>query len=722
MITMTSTGLRPVVLRASAAAIAIAVAAPADAQQAFDDVSLDLGTIILNARKIDETAQRVPFGLTVVTGETTEARRIDDALDLARTTPGFNLGDTGLRGSNIPNIRGVGTFFPLSADDASVPVFIDGVPLAVRSQDRAIFDVERVEVLRGPQNTLYGRNAQGGAINITTADPTFTPFYRLNVEAGEDGYGRLRAVASGPLSERLAYRFSGQFLTRDGDIPNLSSIGGDLREEDQINLNTKFLWQPDDTTDVRLSLNYGDYNGAPTQGVYQQDPDFPRAALDIKPEYELITKGLGLTVEKQFDGFRFTSVTGIQGYESRYLADDSDGILFEALTGFPAAAFEDPSADFRTIEDDDIQYSQEFRFDGNFSNGGTWVAGISAFEADLDLDLTFNATGFIQGDFENSFTTKSAGAFGEMTLPLSDRSNFIAGLRYTHEEKSFKSAFTDNSGGTLGASNSDSGSRSFDYVTGRLGLTYDLTPDVTAFASYARGAKSGGFQLADTDLANGFGVSGYESAFTDTVELGVRGTTLDGRLDFAASLFYNETENEHLQVFDLTTFQSVIENADTETYGLELEAGFQVTENLRFEGALSLLEAEIKSSADPTVETGNRVPFAPSSTLSLAIENVNDLRLFNRLGELTTRAEYQYVGSRSIDPQNRDELDSYGIVNLRLGWRHDNTEVYAFVDNAFDENYVESAFVFGNTPGGDVASLGVPGSPQRIGFGIDFTF
>ncbi|WP_299919297.1 TonB-dependent receptor [uncultured Roseobacter sp.] len=695
---------------------------PVLAQATEEAIPFDLGTLVLDARKVDEPLQRVPFGISVLGGEAADTRRVDDPVDLARTTPGLNLGDTGLRGSNIPNIRGVGSFLPQSPDDASTPVFVDGIPLAVRAQDRALFDVERIDVLRGPQNTLYGRNAQAGAINVTTADPTFAPEYRLNLEVGEDGYGRVRAVASGPLSDTFAYRFAGQLRTQDGNIPNLSSIGGALRENDQVNIAAKFLWRPSALTDVRLTLRYGKYEETPTQGVLLDDLNFPRSAVDVDTPYDLETLGLGLTVEHDFGGFRFTSITGVQGYDSFYRSDDTDGFIFEARTGQPPAAFEDPDADFRVIEDDDIQYSQEFRFDGAFANGGTWVAGVNAFRADLDLDLTFNADGIIQGDFDNSFTTEGIGVFGEVTVPVTDRLNLIGGLRYTYEDKSFTSVFTDNSGGTLGASGADASSDTFDYVTGRAGITYDLVPDITMFATLARGAKSGGFQLADSDLSRGASVSRYETAFTDTAEIGLRGNAFEGQLDFAASLFFNDTKNEHLQVFDVSTLESVIENADTETYGLELEAGFQATPSLRLAGALALLETEITASDDPAVQVGNEVPFAPSVSYSLAVEHESDMQFFGRSGVLKARAEYQYVGRRATDPQNRTSLESFGVVDVRLGWQRGNTEFYAFVDNLFDETYAESAFVFGPSPTGGFVSGAIPGNPRRIGFGVDIRF
>ncbi|MEM1428319.1 MAG: TonB-dependent receptor [Pseudomonadota bacterium] len=680
-----------------------------------------LDEIVVESRKIEEPLQRVPFGISVQSAQSIEDRRIRDVNDLARVTPGLNLGDTGLRGSNIPNIRGVGSFFPLSADDASAPVFIDGVPLAVRSQDREFLDVDRVEVLRGPQNLTFGRNAQAGAINVITADPTFTPEFLLGLEAGSDDYARLRAIASGPLSETVAGRVALKFETRDGDIDDINR-NEVLRGEDLATASAKLLWQPSAATDVRLLLRYEDYDEVATQGVYLEDSDFPRAFLDIEPEYEFRARGAGLTVEHDLGFATLTSVTGYQEYETFYRADDSDGLLLGAITGLPPEFFNDPTSDFREIGDEDRQISQEFRLDGETAGGLVYVVGVNAFRAELDFDLLFNFTGAINGTFDNTFTTTSYSAFGELTQPIGDRLAIFGGLRYTLEEKEFSSDFTDQSGGTLGMDSSDSGSESFDFVTGRVGLTYDITPDMTAFATLARGAKSGGFQLADTDQPFGGSVSRYETAITDTAEIGIRGTTLNDRLYLSASAFFNDTENEHVQVFDVLANQGVIENIDTETYGLEVEAAYEVTPNFALGGSLALLETEITGSDDPTVEEGNEVPFAPDVTFSIAAEYRDDLTLFGRDGTFSARAEYSYVGERAADPQNNFTFDSYEVVDLRVGWQGGALEVYAFVENAFDEDYAESGFLFGQTPTGGLASIGIPGAPRQVGVGLNVRF
>ena len=680
-----------------------------------------LEPVKVTARKLEEPLQQVPFGITVFEADSVEREGIRDARSFGRKVPGFNFVDTGLRGSNVPNIRGVGSFFPQSSDDASVPLFIDGVPVPVRAQDREFFDVERIEVLRGPQNTLYGRNAQAGAINVTTAAPSAEPTFELGGEIGNLDFRRLRAMASGPLGDTVSGRLAAQFDTRDGDFRDVN-LEDDVRGQDLVNANGKLEWLPSESSDVTLALRYGYYDEEPTQGAFFEDPGFPRLSLDTPLRLETETLGSGLTIRQDFEAMTLTAVTGLQYYTLDFETDDTDGLVFAALTGLPPDLFNDPDADFREIGDEDLQVSQEIRLDGEAANGTRWLAGLNFFRSDLDFDLTFNRTGALFGDFSNQFTTTSYAAFGEVTVPVIDRLRVIGGLRFTREVKDFDGRFEDRSGAAAVSTADENDSETFDLLTGRLALSYDVLPRLSGFVSVSRGAKAGGFQLADTDVAQGFATSEFDEAYTLSYEAGLRGQFFDGRVDLSLSGFFNDTEDEHVQVFDFTTFQSVVENLDTQTYGFELEAAVRPTSSLTLSGGLALLETEITRSEDPTVEDGNEVPFAPSLAFDLALEYAHPVEILGQDSSLFGRVEYQYVGSRTVDPQNTFDLDSFDLVNLRLGWNAVGLSVYGFVDNLLDKNYAETAFFFGNAPSGGRVSLGIPGQPRRFGVGATVRF
>ena len=703
---------------------------PAEAQQAEEQAEPGETTVLepvkVTARKLEEPLQQVPFGITVFEADSVERERIRDARSFGRKVPGFNFVDTGVRGSNLPNIRGVGSFFPQSSDDTSVPVFIDGVPIPVRAQDREFFDVERIEILRGPQNTLYGRNAQAGAISVTTAAPTTEPIFEIGGEIGNLDSRRLRALASGPLGGKVAGRLAAQFDTRDGDFRDIN-LEDDVRGQDLVNANGKLEWLPGESSDVTLALRYGYYDEEPTQGAFFEDPGFPRQFLDTPLRLETETLGAGLTVRQDFDAVTLTAITGLQYYTLDFESDDSDGLVFAALFNLPPETpfFNDPDADFREISDEDVQVSQEIRLDGETAAGTRWLAGLNFFRSDLDLDLTFNSSNPnapIFADFSNRFTTTSYAAFGEVTLPVTDRLRAIGGLRFTREAKDFDGRFEDRSGVAAVPVAEENQSETFDLLTGRAALSYDVLPSLTGFVSVSRGAKAGGFQLADTDVIEGFPSSQFDEAYTWSYEGGLRGRLFDGRLDVSLSGFFNDTEDEHVQVFVAATNEAVIENVDTETYGLELEAALRPARGLTLSGGLALLETEITRSDDPEVEDGSEVPFAPSLSFDLALEYEHPVEVLGQDGSLFGRVEYQYVGSRTTDPENTFDLGAFDLVNLRLGWNALGLSVYGFVDNLLDRNYAEAAFFFGTTATGQRVSLGVPGQPRRFGVGATVRF
>ena len=188
------------------------------------------------------------------------------------------------------------------------------------------------------------------------------------------------------------------------------------------------------------------------------------------------------------------------------------------------------------------------------------------------------------------------------------------------------------------------------------------------------------------------------------------------------SVFFNDTEGEQIQVFEPLTFEAVIENIDTETYGFEVEGVLSPVTGLALSGGLALLETEIVKSDDPTVAVGNEVPFAPSVVFNLAAQYQHAVYWQGQEGSLFGRVEYQFTGSRTVDPQNTFDLDSHDVVNLRAGLDTEHVSVYGFVTNLFEEEFAESAFLFGTSPAGDIVSVAVPGQPRRFGIGARVRF
>lgn len=696
--------------------LALAMATKAMAQSA-EPVSM-LDTIIVTARKVEEPLQRVPFAVTVIT----DAADIRETRRFARETQGLNFAELGVRTANTSNIRGVGSFLPLSFEDSSVPVFVDGVPLPLGAIDIEFFDIERIEILRGPQSSVFGRNAQAGVINITTANPTEDHEVGLGVEVGNFEHRRITGLLNGPLSETFAGRFAVQYNTRDGDIPDLN-LGGAARDQDILNINGKLRWTPDAKTEVTLGVRFGDYNEEPTQGVLLENPSFPELSLDMPTDLRVETYGGNLNIRRDLGFGMLTSVTGVQYFQSRLSIDDTDGIIFGALTGFPSFLFNNPDTDFRNIEQDTTQISQELRLDGETASGVRWIAGVEYLSARSNYDQvsnSFRPTGLLFGQYRNDFETDSFAAYGEVTVPVSARLEISGGLRVTHEEKKFEARFDDFTG--LAFDTVDIGDDDFTLVTGRAAIAYDLAPTVTVFATVARGAKSGGFQLINPAVAFGIPNGGFDSAATWTYEAGSRGRLFDDRVSYSASVFFNDTDDEHVPIFQAIPFDAFVENLDTETYGGELEVIGEVFDGFSISGGLALLQTEITRSDVPGVAVGNEVPISPALSYAVGGRYERAVTLAGADGVAAASVQYQFVGKRAMDPQNSFELDSYDIVNARLGWDAKGFSIYAFADNIFDAVYASNAIFVAQSPVGEPVSFGFPGQPRRYGLGATIRF
>ncbi|MEM9332009.1 MAG: TonB-dependent receptor [Pseudomonadota bacterium] len=686
-----------------------------------------LDPITITARKKEEEVKDIPFGVSTVSQDELERAQVDANRDLARRLPNVFFQDGGVRGFNRLIIRGVGDIGGgFAPDDNSVGYFINGVPIPLLGIDGDLFDVERVEVLRGPQNVLFGRNAQGGAINVITKDPSEDPSLTLGVEFGNFSQEEYTAKANGAISDQASARIAAQFRTREGDIPN--DIGDDVRGVDIFNVLGSLKVDLEDGAEVNLFVRYEEQDEDVLLRTFTEDPAFPRVRLDFQPFLETENLSTGLTYEKQFGDVNFTSVTGFYSGRSDFRNDQSDGRLFSAITGFPPAAFDNTAIDFAVTSTDEYRINQEFRWSGE-TDGIEWLAGVNLFYSDLEsnnfLDIT-SPVPFFTGTFNSVIETQSYDAFGSVTVPVSDLTKVSGELRYTFEEEEFSGGFigiVPTMFGPFPSVNQQTQRETFDFVTGRVSIVHELTPDTNIYATYARGAKAGGFSNFDTNLPFNptIAVSQFDTAQTDTYEAGFKSDLYEGALTTNLSVFFNSTQDEQLAAFDFATFTTQIVNADAETYGAELDLIWRPTDSFLFQGALGLLETEITAAPAATgALVGGDVPNAPDVTLSLVGEYT--IPIDNLSADLILGAEYQYVGSRIADIGNTISLDSYEVVNLRAELAADDWKAFFVLENAFDEVFATAAFPFGTTPAGQAVSVGGVGLPRKWVVGAQWEF
>lgn len=689
----------------------------ANAQQAADDGETTvLETITVTARNIEEEARNVPFSLSPRQGDALRAEDVDDTQSLARGVPGFNHADSGLPFSNLVNIRGIGSSSALISP--SVNYYVDGVPVPARMFDMPFGSVERIEVLRGPQGTHFGLNSQAGAVSIITADPAETFGGSAGVLYGSHGRKEIDATVEGPLNDMISGRLSGRLTDFDGDLTNvlwsapgvISSADDVLRARTYGSLSGKLLFDFDDAGKLTLGATWSRDRQNPTTGVWLDDPGFPRNAFNPLPELESETATFSAKYERELEGVRFTSLSGYSYYDTQLEADIVDGFLGGAQTGAAGYMLQTPGLNVRRIDEHSSQFNQEFRLDGETEGGTRWVAGLSGLYSHFDSTTDITSLAMANGSYRGQIDTTNLAAFGEVTVPVTERLNWIGGLRLTYERKDFDGLFLGRNGAL--ARFAESGEEDYLFPTGRTGLTYALTDEVTAFATVSRGEKTGGYLFYNQFASLGLALSPFESAETWSYEAGLKTAGLGGWLDLSTSVFYNDTKNEQLFTYNPVLGRFSVQNADTRSYGAELEAVARPTDAISLGASLSLLNAEI--TGGNALIKGNDVPYAPSFSTMLHAEYRHDLAFGAQEGEAYLRGEWSYTGSRAIDPANSRRLDGYALTNLRAGWQGKRWQVSAAVENLFDEDYVTSAFQAGTDTAGAPVFAGIPGEGRTF--------
>ncbi|ATN37353.1 hypothetical protein ACO34A_26670 (plasmid) [Rhizobium sp. ACO-34A] len=685
-------------------------------QDATESDTTVLEAITVTARNIEEEAKDVPFSLSPRQGDELRAQDIDDTQSLARGVPGFNHADSGLPFSNLVNMRGIGSSSALISP--SVNYYVDGVPVPARMFDMPFGSVERIEVMRGPQGTHFGLNSQAGAVNIVTADPAETFGGSAGILYGSHGRKELDATVEGPINDMVSGRLSGRLTDFDGDLSNVlwaspgvvSSEKDVLRARTYGSLSGKLLFDFEDAGELTLSGSWSRDRQNPTTGVWLDDPGFPRNAYNPLPELESETATFSARYERDMEGARFTSLSGYSYYDTRLEADIVDGFLGSAQTGAPGYMLQTPGLNVRRIDENSSQFNQEFRLDGETDGGIRWVAGVSGLYSHFDSTTDITSLAMANGSYRGRIDTTNLAAFGEVTVPITERLNWIGGLRLTYESKDFDGLFLGRNGAL--ARFAESGEEDYLFPTGRTGLTYALTEEMTAFATIARGEKTGGYLFYNQFASLGVPLSPFESAKTWSYEAGLKTAGLGGWLDLSTSVFYNDTKDEQLFTYNPVLGRFSVQNADTRSYGAELEAIARPTDTLDLGASLALLNAEI--TGGNALIRGNDVPYAPTFTTMLHAEYRHDMTFGSHEGQAYLRGEWSYTGSRTVDPANSRTLEGYALTNLRAGWKGERWQISAAVENLFDEEYVTSAFQAGTDTSGAPVFAGIAGEGRTF--------
>ncbi len=710
-----------------------------------------LEEIVVTARKRSETLEESPVSVRAFTEAEIQSADINTPHDFIALTPNVTLVQTQNAGNSFINVRGISQ---ARNSEMSVAVLVDGVLMPNPAQfNQQLFDIQQIEVLRGPQGALYGRNAIGGAITIVTQQPTDE--FAGKVELGADsGPGvTVRGSISGPLggSDTLKYRASASYVDTDGYIDN-PFLGEEADPYRDVSGRLKLLWEPSEgfSTDVRLTASALD-----TQALYfniaaeADDTSLPvRVNNPGVNERDLLS--FSVKLEWQGDYGSFSSITAYDDLqelltgdqftflprEESFLNLDTSGFgdFIRFLTG-------DAVVDLSQTQFlDTDSWSQEFRFVSPTDRRLRWIAGVYGISTDRYIS-TGNQIDRGNGVFPvkrvprpSVFVTPSDpspqlgllvdgqdnfawAVFGEAAYDISDSFEATFSLRYdedTRENTTLTEPLYDPTG--IGLVPGTVREETWDALQPKLTLRYRPNEDMTVYGGYSRGFRSGGFN--QTGVGAAVPEPGIEDLFdeqiADTYEAGIKSSFGDGRMYMSFSAFYTDFEGAYFFFFDPnTSTQNLGSIPKTEYIGFELEGNAQFNEYFSGYFGIGYTDSEIKEAADPA-DVGNQAPLVSEYTFNVGGVLRYPLGLFGGTDGVI-RIDYQKIGDTWWDPGNISVRSPVDIVDIRIGLDvTDNWSLMLWAKNAFDEEY-NSEFSPGPAPGANFLFKAPPRS-----YGISF--
>lgn len=670
-----------------------------------------LEEIVVTAQRRGENLQRVPIAITAVTADAAQQMGLTGTLGLQIAAPAvtFNQSPGGGSAITMRGVVGTGTV----ADESPTSVYIDGVYLAgTPGLYFNLNNIERIEVLKGPQGTLFGRNSVGGSIQIITRTPQYQPEASISLSYGNYDTVEAQAYLTGGITDNLAVDLAlyGQHQS-DGWGINIAT-GGEIYKADQKAVRGKVLWEPTPDTHIVGGVSYSRVELPALQGraIYvgrlnltglsQEDIGFYNTdeTFDGSGYSEQTTASLN--IRHDFGPVTFVSISGYEDTKSVLLADqDGSRVSVLNVRGGPII-----------VE----SYSQEFQLLSSEPSWLEWIVGAYYFHADNKVQTLATANPLSN---PTTFTTvdtnapvDSYAAFGQATVEILPGTKLTGGLRYTLDERSL-SGFTGNQSTQTPVPYRE---RKDDKITYRIALSHQVTDEVMLFGSVSTGFKSGLFPAASPT-----GPVALPSLLT-AYELGFKADLFDRILRLNASIFYNKFDDVQVRIRNPENTGNIFINAtDSEAKGVDLDFTLIASERLSFRGGLAYLDSTYGSFTNASCyfprpnnignintvcdATGKDTINSPEFTATIAAtyEIETSIGLFSITGSETHNSGFFF------DPQNRVKNESFDRVNLSASWTPTSQvlTVQLWMRNLLKEKYYTAAQISNQ---GDLMSVSDP--------------
>ncbi|TQF68029.1 TonB-dependent receptor [Pseudoalteromonas luteoviolacea] len=669
---------------------------------------IDLERIEVTSEKRTANIMEVASSVTAIFGQELADSEVYSITELGHEIPSLHVYSWGGRRDSNVFIRGIG---PGLFTEPTIGFYVDGVNYSSNSIfDLDLVDIERVEVLRGPQGTLYGGNSLAGVINIITKQPDEVQEFKGTFSADNLGSKRVRLGVNTPINDDdLFLGVSLSAHNSDGHIEN-TYLNKDFGARDDISARTKLRWIASDTLEANFVVDYERFRGdSYAMGLIEKikaNPD--QVEHDFEGVDDRDALGASITLDYAGDNVDFISITSWRDWDNFNTADQDTG--------------HDAGYQFHSNSTEKFdQLSHEMRWSSKNTEDYHWLVGIYAYQANTHNttrnDLNFAAMYPGSGPMvDRSITNKDDqawAAFGQVDYAITDDITVIAGLRYHKEQR--EADITINSQST-GVTAQYDGEKEFSEVLPKLALSYQTGNDDLIYASWSKGYRAGGFDTLYPNLSK----PSFEPEYSNNYEIAYKALALDNQLSFSVTAFYISLDDQQVQqMLENTTV--ITDNAGkSASRGVEFESRYQPHPDWTVGFSSSYVDATYSEYKSLNFATGvvedysdNRLPNTPKFSANLSVSNRTEL---NSDYTLFTQLENIYMGEHYFDAGNQMKQSAFHLLNAKVGLETENWYAHLWVKNALDEYYSKVEFNFG------FGVTAEAGNPRTIGLTVGTNF
>jgi len=683
------------------------------------DISLstsfdELDEVVVSAEKLEEKLQAIPSAVSAFNARQVNEFRLWNINQVSGIVPNLYSANSGDY-RNVTSIRGVFT----TSYEQAVATYVDGVnQFNLDTYIPQLFDVERIEVLRGPQGTLYGRNAMGGVINIITKKPINKVDAYTELSIGDYGQQRLGASLKLPIiADKLYFGAAGLYDQRDGFYTN-EFTQTDFDRQKQVTGNYYLKFYP--TSRFHAILNVKHQNNR-NNGPFPLAPDKESAfaapfLLNQNATTTMQDDNLNASLSMHYSAseLRFTSQTAWQSNYRIYRRPiDGDFSPLDAIS-----IINDYGRDFNNVK----VFTQEFRVQSRETSRIRWTGGLFFFNQDNPTrqGTYFGRDAGLLGIPDTEFTlinsnlgTNTGGAiFGQASIPLSDKLELTLGLRYDRERRKLTVAgqYQKDPDPAFPILEDTLATADFSALSPKAGLQYHIGSDNSAYFTYSRGYRAGGLTALSADPSQ-VPLSAFDPEYSNNLELGWKNLLLDRKLRINATLFYTFIDNVQTPTLILPDAITVIRNAGRLTSkGAEIELGTTALKGFEFMYNGGFTDAKYKELSLPDDGemksfNGNKQVFTPAYTSMLTGQYSRAVGK-NKSSRVIARAEWIAFGKQYFDLANAISQDPYSLLHARIGVSTTHVELYFWGRNLSDKKFIAYGYDFGGVHLGNPRTLG----------------